>query len=42
MFQDPNSFLEGSGKYRRHLKLVTADDIEQKELGSFITQLKTV
>ncbi len=42
MFKDPNGFLEGGGKYRRHLKLVTVGDIEKKELGSFITQLKTV
>jgi hypothetical protein len=36
---DPNGHLEGKGKFRRHLKLKTAQDIEQKQLRTFLQQV---
>ena len=36
--KDPNQFLEGSGKFRRHLKIKTYADIENKDLAFFIKQ----
>lgn len=35
---DPNHFLEGKGKYRRHLKLYTIDDINSKTVLFFVKQ----
>lgn len=35
---DPNKFLEGKGKYRRHIKLTTAQDIESKQLPFYLEQ----
>ncbi len=35
---DPEGFLEGSGKYRRHLKLMHEDDIANKNAASFVIQ----
>jgi len=37
---DPDSTLEGKGKYRRHIKLKKEDDIKKKNLLHFI-QLAT-
>jgi hypothetical protein len=37
-FDDPNKFLEGKGKYRRHIKLTTAQDIESKQLPFYLEQ----
>lgn len=37
-FEDPNNLLEGKGKYRRHLKFVTAQDIESKQLEFYLRQ----
>lgn len=38
-FEDPKGILEGTGKFRRHLKLVSVNDIETKQLLSFLKQL---
>ena len=38
LMKDPNQFLEGSGKFRRHLKIRSADDIRNKDVGSFVKQ----
>ena len=35
---DPNGLLEGKGKYRRHLKFKTLDDIQAKSLVYFVKQ----
>lgn len=37
-FTDPDTLLEGAGKRRRHLKIVTLDDITQKNSAYFIRQ----
>jgi len=36
LMEDPNNFLEGKGKYRRHLKILSKDDILGKEVRSFV------
>jgi len=38
LMEDPNSILEGKGKYRRHIKLLTKEDIISKEVSSFVKQ----
>ncbi|MGB0494854.1 MAG: DUF1801 domain-containing protein [Kangiellaceae bacterium] len=35
---DPDKLLEGTGKFRRHLKLKTKDDIAAKKVEYFINQ----
>lgn len=35
---DPNKFLEGKGKLRRHLKFISASDVAKKQLEMFIVQ----
>lgn len=35
---DPEGYLEGSGKYRRHLKLMNDKDIISKNVEFFVTQ----
>lgn len=37
-FTDPDTLLEGNGKYRRHIKLKTAEDIQTKEVEHYIEQ----
>ncbi len=37
-FDDPDGLLEGKGKYRRHLKLRTPQDIETKRARFFLEQ----
>lgn len=37
-FEDSGNLLEGEGKYRRHLKLKSIEDIETKKVGSFVKQ----
>lgn len=37
-FDDPAHHLEGKGKYRRHLKFVTAKDIDEKQLEFYLRQ----
>ncbi len=36
--QDPDNFLEGSGKYRRHLKIFKPEDIKHKKAEYYIKQ----
>ena len=36
--QDQNNFLEGSGKYRRHLKIFQQDDVNNKNAEYYIKQ----
>ena len=38
-FSDPKKLLEGAGKYRRHLKLKSVTDIEDKEVAFFVRQV---
>ncbi len=38
-FKDPKKLLEGTGKYRRHLKIKSVADIENKEVSSFVAQV---
>lgn len=35
---DPNSVLEGTGKFRRHLKIRSLADIEEKKVEFFVKQ----
>ena len=37
-FNDPQSVLEGKGKYRRHIKLSGIDEIETKSVRAMIEQ----
>ncbi|MCD4817608.1 MAG: DUF1801 domain-containing protein [Candidatus Cloacimonetes bacterium] len=37
---DPKKLLEGTGKYRRHLKIKNLADIENKEVDFFVKQAK--
>ena len=37
-FSDPKRYLEGSGKFRRHLKIMNDSDIENKNVGFFVSQ----
>jgi hypothetical protein len=36
--KDPDNFLEGKGKYRRHLKIRTKEDIPNKKVAFYIKQ----
>jgi hypothetical protein len=36
--QDPNNFLEGSGKNRRHLEIFQQEDIKNKKVEYYIKQ----
>ncbi len=36
--QDPDNFLEGGGKYRRHLKIYLYEDIENRKAEYYIKQ----
>lgn len=38
MMNDPNNSLEGSGQYRRHLKIKSQEDISNKEVAFFVKQ----
>ena len=38
MIQDPDNFLEGIGKNRRHLKIFQQEDIKNKMTESYIKQ----
>ena len=42
LFDDPEKLLEGKGKYRRHLKFRSLDDIELKKADFFVKQLKRI
>lgn len=37
-FSDPNGFLEGRGKLRRHLKITKNNDIKNKKIPTYIKQ----
>jgi len=37
-FNDPTNLLEGKGKYRRHLKIRSLEDIETKKVEFFVKQ----
>ena len=36
--QDPDTFLEGSGKFRRHLKIFDQKDIKNKKVEYYVKQ----
>jgi len=38
LLKDPEQFLEGSGKFRRHLKLFNNQDVKTKKTEYFIKQ----
>ena len=38
LFQDADKYLEGSGKYRRHLKVYSLNDISDKKAEYYIKQ----
>ena len=38
-FSDPKKLLEGTGKFRRHLKLKSSTDIDDKEVSYFVNQV---
>lgn len=38
LMKDPNKFLEGKGKFRRHLKIRTKEDIKNKKIEYFVKQ----
>lgn len=42
LFNDPEKLLEGKGKYRRHLKFRSLDDIEAKKADFFVKQCKRI
>ncbi len=35
---EPGGLLEGNGKFRRHLKIRSFDDVEDKQVESFVRQ----
>ena len=35
---DPHKHLEGTGKFRRHVKIRSKEDIKEKEVESFVKQ----
>ncbi len=37
--EDPDGVLEGTGKFRRHLKLKSLKDIETKKVSYFVEQI---
>ncbi|MGQ1909231.1 DUF1801 domain-containing protein [Marinifilum sp. RC60d5] len=37
-FNDPDKLLEGKGKFRRHLKLKSLEEVESKKLDFFVKQ----
>ncbi len=39
LMNDPDKILQGSGKFRRHIKFSTIEQIEQKRLQFFLQQL---
>ena len=38
IFKDPNNALEGTGEFRRHLKIKSLEDIEYKNVDFFVRQ----
>lgn len=41
-FDQNKNLLEGKGKYRRHLKLTSLDDIKTKKLDFFVKEIKNI
>ncbi len=41
-FEDPEKLLEGNGKFRRHLKLKSMDDLEMKKVDFFVKQTQLI
>jgi hypothetical protein len=39
-FKDPNKLLEGKGKYRRHLKFKSMEEVETKKALFYIQQIE--
>lgn len=39
-FKDSKKLLEGGGKFRRHLKIRSSEDIQTKEVDYFVKQVK--
>ena len=39
---DPHQVLEGSGKFRRHIKLRSAEEIESKQVADYIARALAV
>ena len=39
-FEDPDKILEGKGKFRRHLKLRSQEDIESKKVSYYVKQIQ--
>ena len=39
LLKDPQKVLEGTGKFRRHLKIKTMEDIAEKDVESFVRQI---
>ncbi len=37
-FSDPEGFLEGKGKLRRHLKITEKSDLKNKDISNYIKQ----
>ncbi len=42
MMSDPDKYLEGNGKYRRHLKIFDKKDIKIKKVESYVSQAFTL
>lgn len=38
LLNDPNGFLEGSGKFRRHLKIHREDEMKTKRVEKFVNE----
>ena len=38
IMKDPKKLLEGTGEFRRHLKIKSLDDIKNKNVGFFVNQ----
>ena len=38
IMKDPNKLLEGSGKFRRHLKIKSKEDVRNKDVDFFVKQ----
>ena len=38
IMKDPNKLLEGSGEFRRHLKITTKEDVRNKDVNFFVKQ----
>ncbi len=39
LMDDPQKYLEGKGKFRRHLKIRNAEDLTSKDISFYINQV---